>query len=221
MKKVFASVFFVFFGCFLLSANIHVPIPGETVVKKDNIYIEYLSIADAYFELGKYDKACDYYLLAMKNKKLYWTAFYKLGRTYVLLKNWEEAEKIFAKLLKRDSENLSLKMSLAYITAMNGKLDSAKEMYKILWEENSENADVLVNYINVVIAQEDYDFAKTLIGELKEKFNDNKNISVFEKKIEEIEKQTEEKIENQDSEEVENKELEVSSDDEKSSNSKN
>ena len=212
MKKLFASVFIVFFSSFFIAANVHVPIPGESTVKKDNIYIEYLSIADAYFELGKYDKAADYYLLAMKNKKLYWTAFSKLGRTYALLKNWSESEKIFVKLLKRDPENLSLKMSLAYIRAMNGNLESSKEIYRLLWQENPENADVLVNYINVVFALEDYDLVKSLISELKEKFNDNKNISAFEKKIEEIENKNEEDSKNIELENADSKENSIKTD---------
>ncbi len=185
MKKFLFIIFssFFFFSC----ASVHVPIPGETEVKKNNIYVEYMNIADAYNDLGKYDKAITYYSYAMKNKSLYWTAFYKLGRSYALNKNWQEAEKVYLKLLKRDSENVSLKMSLAYIYAMNGNLKGSEQLYEELNKNNPDNSDILVNYINVLFAEENYEKAKEKTNELKEKFKDNKNIETFEKKLEELE----------------------------------
>ena len=91
--------------------------------------------------------------------------------------------------MKRDPENISVRMSLAYITAMEGDLDSAEEIYKSLWNNNSDNSEILVNYINVLIANNNVSEAKNLIKILKEKFQDNKNIESFEKKIEELSKE--------------------------------
>ena len=122
----------------------------------------------------------------MVNKNLYWTAYYKLGRSYALSKKWKEAKKVYFDLLKRDPENISVRMSLAYITAMEGDLDSAEEIYKSLWNNNSDNSEILVNYINVLIANNNVSEAKNLIKTLKEKFQENKNIESFEKKIEEL-----------------------------------
>ena len=48
---------------------------------------------------------------------------------------------------------------------------------------------ILVNYINVLIANNNVSEAKNLIKILKEKFQDNKNIESFEKKIEELSKE--------------------------------
>lgn len=195
MKSFFAKLvtfvsFFLFFSC---NTTAHIPVPGEKTVQKNNISNEYYTIADAYFDLGKYDKACTYYKLAMKNKALYWSSYYKLGKSYVNLKNWAEAEKVFVDLLKRDSENVSLKMSLAYISAMNNDLVKSEELYSQMWETNPDNADILSNYINVLIAAGKKEKAKELSVELKEKFKDNKYISEFEKYFsEEKEKQQEE-----------------------------
>ena len=195
MKSFFAKLvtfvsIFLFFSC---NTTAHIPVPGEKTVQKSNISNEYYTIADAYFDLGKYDKACTYYKLAMKNKSLYWSSYYKLGKSYVNLKNWAEAEKIFVDLLKRDSENVSLKMSLAYISAMNNDLVKSEELYSQMWETNPDNADILSNYINVLIAAGKKEKAKELSFELKEKFKDNKYISEFEKYFsEEKEKQQKE-----------------------------
>ena len=172
----------IFFSC----ASFRVPVPGETVAKKNNIYAEYMNIADAYNDLGKYDKAITYYNLAKANKTLRWSANYKLAHTYAMNKNWEQAQKLYLELYKRDPENSSIQMSIAYIYAMNGKLSSAENIYAALVEKNPENADILVNYINVLFAMEKYDEVEKNLAVLKEKFKDNTNISPFEKKLEEI-----------------------------------
>lgn len=172
----------LFFSC----TSVHVPIPGETEVKKNNIYVEYMNIADAYNDLEKYDKAILYYNYAMKNKSLRWSAYYKLGRAYAMNKDWSNAQNVYEHLLKRDSENTSLKMSLAYIYAMSGNLDDSGELYRTLYSENPDNSDILVNYINVLFAQENYGQVRAKLAELKEKFKDNASISSFEKKLEEI-----------------------------------
>lgn len=185
MKRILFFIFastLLFFSC----ASVHVPIPGETEVKKNNIYVEYMNIADAYNELGKYDKSIVYYNYAMKNKSLRWSAYYKLGRSYAMNKDWLSAQKVYEHLLKRDSENTSLKMSLAYIYAMSGNLDDSEELYRTLYSENPDNSDILVNYINVLFAQNKYDQVRLKLAELKEKFKDNASISSFENKLEEI-----------------------------------
>nr|MDE5899348.1 tetratricopeptide repeat protein [Treponemataceae bacterium] len=167
--------------------NAHIPVPGERSTIQKSIYTEYLAIADAYNDLEKYDKAIEYYKYASKNRSLYWNARYKMARAYALSKDWTSARKIYMELLKRDPENLNIKLSLAYITAMEGNVDSAAEIYRLLRQDNPEQADILVNYINVVIAQEKYDDAAALVKELKEQFSDNTNIASFEKKLEEVE----------------------------------
>lgn len=173
----------LFFSC---ATSPHLPVPGEGAAVKKSLSLEYLSIADAYNELAKYDKAAQYYLLAMKNKKVYWSAYYKLGRCYAMSKNWTEARKVYSSLLKRDPDNVSIRMSLAYIYAMEGNLKSAEAIYELLCKENPDNADILVNYIDVLIASEKYETAELKLSEMKEKFSDNKTISVFEKKLEEL-----------------------------------
>ena len=101
-------------------------------------------------------------------------------------KNWTEARKIYSTLLKRDPDNVSIKMSLAYIYAMEGKLKSAESIYELLWKENPDSVEVLTNYIDVLIASEKYDEAEKNLSIMKEKFSDDKNISLFEKKLQEL-----------------------------------
>ena len=183
MKGTFAGVFLS--ACILVSCstNAHFLIPGGNDVTKKKVSIEYLSIADAYADLEKYDKAADYYQLAMKDKKLYWTAYYKLGRSYALAKKWSDAAVIYEKLLERDPSNVSLELSQAYIKAMSGNLDDALIIYKKLIEEYPDNETIPVNYIIVLLSQGRAELAEEQLGILKQKFPDNKSIADLTKRI--------------------------------------
>jgi len=165
------------------STNTHFPIPGGNDVTKNKISIEYLAIADAYADLGKYDKASDYYQLAMNDKKLYWSAYYKLGRTYALAKRWSDAAAVYEKLLERDPSNVSLKLSQAYIEAMSGNLDDALIIYKKLLEEYPDNETIPVNYIIVLLSQGRAELAEEQLELVKQKFPDNKSIADLSRKI--------------------------------------
>ena len=65
MKKLILC----FFCCICLiscKSTVHLPIPGESAIKQNNIYSEYMSIGDAYLDLEKFDKAITYYHGAKK-----------------------------------------------------------------------------------------------------------------------------------------------------------
>lgn len=179
----FPILFLLFFSC---NTTAHLPVPGESGIKKRTISNEYLTIADTFYDLEKFDKAITYYTLAMKNKNIYWTCYYKLARSYAMSKNYTEARKMFLTLLKRDKENVNLRLSLAYLYAMEGKLSKAEVLYAYIWSENKENPDTLVNYIDVLIASEKYQKAGTYLNILKELFSDNSNIKTFEAKLKEM-----------------------------------
>ena len=132
-RAVLAAVVFAAVACLTISCSsnkIAVPIPGESESVQKNIYIEYMNLADAYMSLEKYDKAETYYKAAMGNKDIYWTAYYKLATCYVYQSKWADAQTVYETLLKRDSENNSVKASLAYIYAMNGRTEKACSAYE-------------------------------------------------------------------------------------------
>ncbi|MBQ9631154.1 MAG: tetratricopeptide repeat protein [Treponema sp.] len=184
---------YVCFFCFILSAFIffscksasHFPVPGERKITRDAIYAEYLAIADAYADLEKYDKAIQYYNLALENKDVYWQTIYKLAHMYAYAKNWSEAEKLYTKLLERDSQNVNLQLSLAYLQAMSGNVDKAIVSYKKIISENEDAEDALTNYIAILLATGRYELAESEVNILKEKFPESKRLSEFEKKLSE------------------------------------
>lgn len=160
-----------------------ITIPGQANAVEKNIYIEYMNIADTYFELKKYDKAETYYKAAMDNKDIYWTAIYKLAKCYVSQAKWSEAQTIYETLLKKDPANISLQSSIAYIYAMNGNTEKSINQYEKLINENPDQVELLENYICVLLAADKKENAEEQYNLLKEKFPESKRISEFEKQF--------------------------------------
>jgi len=186
MKKstfCYLSLVFLFFSC---SGTAHLPVPGEKNAVESNISVEYYSIASSYEELKNYKKAIDYYNLAKKNKKLRASSEYKIARCYALLKDWDNAQAGFEKILKKDPSNTNIKISIAYIMAMRGDLEASSQLYSILVSENSTDVSILKNYISVLCARGMFDEANVQLAVLKEKFPDDADISGIEKKLQEL-----------------------------------
>ena len=182
-SRVFLCIFcFSLFAC--SSNSIHVP--GESRIILKNVATEYYAIAEGYMDLKKYDKAAEYYKLAMRNKDLYMTAYYKLARSYALAKNWEKASEAYTALLKRDKDNTMLKTSLAYITAMRGETEKALVQYKNLLSENPYDENLLESYVALLINTKRGSEAEEYFFVLKEKFPDNKQITSFAQDLSEL-----------------------------------
>lgn len=187
MNRAFRFALLVLcFSSFTACVSKPVPIPGDKKYVIDNIYAEYMNIADVYLSLEKYDKAAQYYKLAMQNSKLYWGAYYKLGKSYVLQNDWKNALPIYKKLLERDPQNCSFKSSLAYIYAVTGKLKTAKQLYFEVIQAEGDNYEYLENYIAVLLLANDTELAKAYFDRLKDKFPDSKNIEKFQEEINRI-----------------------------------
>ena len=168
-------------------SSITVPVPGQDSAKIRNVYVEYYNLAESYYKLEDYNKAAEYYELAMKKKEQYWAAYYKLAKCYVLKSDWNNALPMYKTMLERDSENGSLKASLAYIYSMQGNYDKSKELYEELLEAQPENQLFIENYLAVLLSNEKefkntQDLFSKYLDILKTDFPENKNISLFEEK---------------------------------------
>ena len=223
MKKnelFFKSCIFsiLFFNIFLILSCVSkpIPIPGESKILIENIYFEYLNIADKYFELEDYNNAAKYYKLAMENKNLYWQSYYKLAKTYALLSDWKNALPMFEKLLERDKDNHSIKASLAYIYSMQGDTKKAIEIYKKLLEEDSLNEKYLENYLAVLLSSKDsfvenQEEIEKIYEQIETNFPNNTNLKIFDntktKYLEEIKSENLDETEKDITNENENKEI--------------
>ena len=194
------STLFAFSVLSCSSTKLSVPIPGRSDAVITNIYIEYLNIADIYFDLEKFDKAETYYKAAMGNNDIYWKAYYKLAKCYVYQSKWGDAQTAYETMLKRDPDNSSIKSSIAYIYAMNGNTQKALEIYSELVEQVADQTELLENYICVLLAAEKTDEAQVQYDSLKEKFPESKRLEEFSKffVVEESE-ELEDSVESEDS----------------------
>ena len=225
MKKnelFFKSCIFsiLFFNIFLILSCVSkpIPIPGESKILIENIYFEYLNIADKYFELEDYNNAAKYYKLAMENKNLYWQSYYKLAKTYALLSDWKNALPMFEKLLERDKDNHSIKASLAYIYSMQGDTKKAIEIYKKLLEEDSLNEKYLENYLAVLLSSNDsfvenQEEIEKIYEQIETNFPNNTNLKIFDntktKYLEEIKSENPDETEKDITNKNENKEITI------------
>lgn len=225
MKKnelFFKSCIFsiLFFNIFLILSCVSkpIPIPGESKILIENIYFEYLNIADKYFELEDYNNAAKYYKLAMENKNFYWQSYYKLAKTYALLSDWKNALPMFEKLLERDKDNHSIKASLAYIYSMQGDTKKAIEIYKKLLEEDSLNEKYLENYLAVLLSSKDsfvenQEEIEKIYEQIETNFPNNTNLKIFDntktKYLEEIKSENPDETEKDITNNNENKEITI------------
>ena len=225
MKKnelFFKSCIFsiLFFNIFLILSCVSkpIPIPGESKILIENIYFEYLNIADKYFELEDYNNSAKYYKLAMENKNLYWQSYYKLAKTYALLSDWKNALPMFEKLLERDKDNHSIKASLAYIYSMQGDTKKAIEIYKKLLEEDSLNEKYLENYLAVLLSSKDsfvenQEEIEKIYEQIETNFPNNTNLKIFDntktKYLEEIKSENPDETEKDITNKNENKEITI------------
>lgn len=186
MKKliILLSACFLIFSC---ASTGGLKIPGQGEKEIQNIYLEYINLADNYFSLEKYDKALTYYEKALSNKETYWTVYYKIAKCYAYKKDWSRSQEYFSKLYERDPDNSSLKASLAYIYAMNKNFSKSEAMYEELICEQPSVSDYLVNYIAILIKDEKKSEAVDKLSLLKEQFPNNTNISKFEALLKEPE----------------------------------
>ncbi len=178
IKKLFIALSLssiLFFSC----ESLKISVPGETDAINNDLYNQYLEIADSYFNLEKYDKALVYYKKAIENPNNYWAIYYKIAYTYALMQNWKEAEAYYQVLLERDKDNSSLKASMAFIYANNNKLTEALNIYDELITQYPEVSEYFENKISIVLLQENYELAEKLVEELKEKFSESKKIDSF------------------------------------------
>lgn len=190
MKKYrFFSAVLVFSAIFSFSScqsEYSFRVPGESEIITTNISLEYFAIADEYLNLKNYQKAVQYYKLAMKNKSLNAAAYYKLARSYALAKDYESAEKCYTKLLSVDPENKDLQISLAYIKGMSGKTEEATRLYKGLIEKFPNDSSLLENYLTLLLFSENLEESEKQYQILLEKFPDNANLQSLSDKIEKL-----------------------------------
>jgi len=152
----------------------------------------YFEIAQAYTEISKYDKAAEFYLKAAKDPAHKNAAEYNLARVYGLQGDWEKAKNIFERQYKEAPGNVLIAKAYAYSLAATGDEARACEMYKKLYDEDSENPEAVLNYARILILSKRYDQALSFIEEMKTRFTESSENKAFAELEENIKKAQEE-----------------------------
>ena len=124
---------------------------GSAQVSSETLAAEYYDIANAYYDLKKYDKAIDYYektqdLLPEENL----TITYNLARIYAIQNKWSSAEQYYSQIFDRDQNNSTIGMAYAYVLAKQGKAMEASALYRGFYERNPADKKLLANFILVL-----------------------------------------------------------------------
>ncbi|GMO47179.1 MAG: hypothetical protein Pg6C_09320 [Treponemataceae bacterium] len=145
-----ATILYVLLAASCASTGV---IPGENAKILKNLAGEYFTVAGAYANTKQYDKAIEYYRLAARDKNYHTAARYEMARMNAFLSRWEDAEKIYADLLKNDPRNRDIASSLAYVKAMSRDLAGAESLYRELLVQNEYDRQIYENYIRILAAQ--------------------------------------------------------------------
>ncbi len=135
---------------------------------------EYLSIADAYAELGKHDKAIEFYLRARKRDEYRNATAYSLGRMYALSGKWREAVAMFEPLYQEESDNARVSAALAYALASVGETERALTVYEGAYKAKMDDPATNRDYAEMLLLAERPEEAISHIALVKEAFADTK-----------------------------------------------
>ena len=152
----------------------------------------YFEIAQAYTEISKYDKAAEFYLKAAKDPAHKNAAEYNLARVYGLQGDWGKAKPILERQYKDAPGNVLIAKAYSYSLAATGDEARACEMYKKLYDEDSENPEAALNYTRILILSKRYDQALSFIEEMKTRFTESTENKAFAELEEKIKKAQEE-----------------------------
>lgn len=157
-----------------------------TVYSGKSMASEYFTLAEAYAEVGKHDKAIVYYGKAASVKEYSNAANYGLARSYALTGRWDESARLLSKLLEKDPDNKLLTTSYAFALVSSSQIEEGFDLYQKLWDKYPDDPVMARNYAEMLFVSGKYDEATAQIAIIKEKYLDTeggKDIATLEKKI--------------------------------------
>lgn len=157
-KRIFIVMFFFVF--------LFVYAKGKT----ENLAGEYFSIAEAYAELKKYDKAIEFYGKAAKDSQYTNSANYNIARMHGINNRWSEASSILETLYMKAPDNEKISSAYAYALASSDNFEKAVIVYENIYSANKDSPQHSFNYVRILIAAKKYKEAESLLEDLKNIF---------------------------------------------------
>lgn len=160
------------FGMFIAAMTLSLPVYAKGK-QEPSFAKEYFELAQAYAETAKYDKAITFYLKAAADPAHKNAAEYNLARVYGLQGDWQKARAILERQYAEAPDNMLILTAFAYALAASGDTDRACEMYRNIYERDTETPETALNYVRILITAKRYDEATSSITALKQRFTEN------------------------------------------------
>ena len=149
---------------------------------------EYFEIAQAYAEVGKYDKAIEYYEKAAADPSYKNATQYSLARMYGLKNEWKKACSLLEPQYNEAPDNIMVLNAYAYALASAGEHERACTLYHALYEKNQSDPESALNYARILIIAEKYDEASAFIEKIKTQFVEHEEKKVLDELEDKIKK---------------------------------
>lgn len=116
-----------------------------TGLSRSDLAVDYYNLGNAYADLGRDDKALEYYGKAVNLKPDLVRASYNLARIYLKQGKIDAARKILEDLLARDPKNVMVLQTEAYALFLAGEKEKSLTTYRHALELDPLSPDLLYN----------------------------------------------------------------------------
>jgi tetratricopeptide (TPR) repeat protein len=159
-------------GCIIISCFLLSCMTEARAAKAE----EYYALGMAYFDLGRYEEAERWLIMARNTDKTKLASEYNLGRIAFETGRYEEAVRRFDTILKKDPDNVMALKSAAYSRIKTGEFDEVERLYERVLALVPESVDDGYNYALVLNAIKKPEKAEEILLKYPYALVDNKDI---------------------------------------------
>jgi tetratricopeptide (TPR) repeat protein len=133
---------------------------------KEELAQEYYNLGNAFYEIRSYDRAIDYYTLAISHNPGLLNAHYNLSLALIKQGRGDRAEETLLALLEEEPDNTSVLKILSYAYYKQGKTDEALDSIDRVLEITPDDSDTLYNKATILWKAERREAAEAVFAQL-------------------------------------------------------
>ncbi|TVR02423.1 MAG: tetratricopeptide repeat protein [Spirochaetaceae bacterium] len=127
-----------------------------TWVRGPDLAREYYNIGNAFYDLGRFDRAVDYYRRALALDRTLAAASFNLARVYADQGRFPDAIDVLLELIVRDPESVLLRETLAFVYFLQGDVERAETRYREVLALSPFHVNALYNLGRIERKRERY-----------------------------------------------------------------